>query len=226
MYWLEQLKKFKSESKVTYKTISEKSGIPLTTIEKLFSGRTKDPKLTTVDKIAACFGYSAADLIESKDMLTHDESILINNYRKLDMIGRSRVDKLTASEVERVRAESEKKYPVLYFDFPVSAGTGEFLDYETARIIELDSEVPKATSFVLRVAGDSMEPRFYDGDLVCVHSTKELDYGDIGIFSIQGNVYIKEYSPNGLVSLNPKYDIIKGSDQIIPLGRVLCRIGG
>ena len=51
MYWLTQLREFKNEKGITYKEISEHTGVALTTVEKLFSGRTADPKLSMVTKI-------------------------------------------------------------------------------------------------------------------------------------------------------------------------------
>ena len=49
------------------------------------------------------------------------------------------------------------------YSLAVSAGTGQFLDGEDYEMIEVGAEVPEGAHFGVRVAGDSMEPRFHDG---------------------------------------------------------------
>lgn len=41
--WLDRLKEMKKQSKKTSKEISECTGIPKSTIDKLFAGQTKEP---------------------------------------------------------------------------------------------------------------------------------------------------------------------------------------
>lgn len=60
--WLDNLKKMKEQSGMTTKEISKHSGIPEPTLEKLFSGATKDPKLSTMQKLVHFFGYTLDDL--------------------------------------------------------------------------------------------------------------------------------------------------------------------
>ena len=166
----------------------------------------------------------AAD-IKSAAIDANEYSIL-ERYRSLDARGRETVEKVIETETELHRRRTEegrkaRKYPVLYYDFPVSAGTGEYLDDSTARVIELAEEPPEATDYILRISGDSMEPKFHDGDKVFVRRTDAVDYGDIGIFVYNGSVYMKKYTPDGLISLNPRYAPIKGSGDMRCLGRVL-----
>ena len=62
MDWLDILRARKAESKKTYGDISKETGIPKTTIEKLFSGRTNDPKIGMLTKIAHCIGCTIDEL--------------------------------------------------------------------------------------------------------------------------------------------------------------------
>ena len=228
MDWLRELKKFKAGTNETYKSIAQKTGIPQTTVEKIFNGRTGDPKLLVITRIANCLGHRVEELVSQTEangfIVTKNEEELLRGYRSLDAIGKTRVTDTAAAEVARVRAEREareRSFPALYYDFPVSAGTGEYLDHRTAKIIDLTEDPPAGTDFVLRIAGDSMEPEYNDGDLVFVKSGSMIDYGEIGIFSVRGSVYIKQYGEKGLVSLNPKYRIIPGTEDVMCLGRVL-----
>ena len=60
--WLDNLKIMKDQSGMTTKEISRKSGIPEPTLEKLFAGVTKDPKLATMQQLVHFFGYTLDDL--------------------------------------------------------------------------------------------------------------------------------------------------------------------
>lgn len=224
MLWLEKLRRIKDETGATYRSISDKTGIPQTTIEKLFSGRTSDPKLFMTERITRAMGHSASELLPGAEAYSAYERSMIQRLRRLDGDGRRRTEDVIKSELRRINAEAGRRYPCMYYDFPVSAGTGEYPDYTTAKIIELEHEPPTGTDFVLRIAGDSMEPAFSDGDRVAVKSAETLDLGDIGIFSYAGNVYIKEYTSSGLRSFNPIYPIIKAHEDIRVLGKVLSKI--
>jgi SOS-response transcriptional repressor LexA len=95
------------------------------------------------------------------------------------------------------------------FDIPASAGTGSFLDSEHFEEIEVGQEVPESADFGIRISGDSMEPRFVNGQIVWVHQQESLLNGEIGIFYLDGNAFCKKFQDNekglNLISLNKKY---------------------
>lgn len=64
--WLEQLTLMKKASKMTTKQVSEVSGIPVGTLNKLFAGQTKDPKLDTLKAVVHALGYTLDDLFPQK----------------------------------------------------------------------------------------------------------------------------------------------------------------
>ncbi len=229
MYWLEKLREFKNESGLTYKDISDRTGIALTTIEKLFSGRTSDPKLNMASKIVNLLGHDVSELIGCTIVLSEYEKQTLSEIRRLDASGRARVNDTIKSELCRIEAEknaSSPRYSRIYYDFPVSAGTGEYLDNRTAVIAELSDEPPKGTDYILRISGDSMEPQFYDGDYVYVNSRNNIDAGEIGIFAAEGSVYMKQFTALGLKSLNPRYPLMRFYDNIHCLGKVLGKLEG
>ena len=53
-----------------------------------------------------------------------------------------------------------------------------------------------------------MEPTFKDGSYVYVEFGATVQPGQIGIFVVNGEAYIKEYQPDGLHSHNPRYKTI------------------
>lgn len=60
--WLSRLRTMKAESGKTTKQIAELSKVPEPTLEKLFAGVTKDPKLETVWAVVKALGYTLDDL--------------------------------------------------------------------------------------------------------------------------------------------------------------------
>lgn len=112
------------------------------------------------------------------------------------------------------------------YSLAVSAGTGQFLDGEDYELVEVGAEVPDGVNYGVRVAGDSMEPEFHDGQVIWVHQQRSLMTGDIGIFLYDGNAYLKQLVAHkdcmALHSLNAQYSDIRISPEL-PL-RVLGKV--
>lgn len=64
--WIDNLSELKKRSGKTLKQISEESGVPLGTLNKLFAGQTKDPKLETIWAVVKALGFTLDDLDEIK----------------------------------------------------------------------------------------------------------------------------------------------------------------
>lgn len=113
------------------------------------------------------------------------------------------------------------------FDIPAAAGTGQMLDGSYSTPIPRDDTVPPGASFAVRVQGDSMEPRFYDGQTVWVHQQKTLESGEVGVFSHNGDSKIKQLLQKDgttyLVSFNAAYSPlpIHPDDELIVFGKVI-----
>ncbi len=93
-----------------------------------------------------------------------------------------------------------------YYANAASAGTGEPLSEDPSGKIEI-VETPAAleADCVIRVHGSSMEDTFSDGDLVLVKYQETLEPGEIGVFILNGEGYIKEFNGDRLISHNPEY---------------------
>ncbi len=112
------------------------------------------------------------------------------------------------------------------YNLPASAGYGEFLDGDDYTEIQTDS-APQSAEFGIRIKGNSMEPRYSNGQTVWVKKCSTLKSGDIGIFFLDGSAYCKQYKKDSdgvrLISLNPDYapiEITEDSD-LMTFGKVL-----
>ena len=92
-------------------------------------------------------------------------------------------------------------------------------------VLLADRETVRADE-IITVCGYSMEPTFLDGERVLVQHTKELREGEIGIFLVDNEGYIKEYQKDGLQSHNPEYRVMKFHEgqTVRCLGRVIGKL--
>ena len=112
-------------------------------------------------------------------------------------------------------------------ELAASAGIGETLDAVRGDEVYLFADqVPETADEIIRVNGNSMEPTYYDGDLVLVAHTREIREGEIGIFLVDNEGYIKEYRKDGLHSHNPEYRTMTfREDQTVRcVGRVIGKL--
>ena len=88
---------------------------------------------------------------------------------------------------------------IIYVQMPVSllsasAGTGDFLDDDCFEIRSFPrGSVPEGADFGVRVDGDSMTPKYEDGQIVWVRRTETLRPGEEGLFVLNGCGFIKLY---------------------------------
>ena len=101
---------------------------------------------------------------------------------------------------------ANKKRVISLFDLPVSAGVGVYLDESRAESISIPiGDKTADADYALRIAGDSMEPKYHNGDILLVQSTDSVEIGETGIFLLDGCGYFKVYGGNKLISLNSAY---------------------
>lgn len=55
---LEEIKSYLKVNKITYKELAEKSGVPESTLKNLFSGVTKNPRISTMQAIERALGLN------------------------------------------------------------------------------------------------------------------------------------------------------------------------
>ena len=114
------------------------------------------------------------------------------------------------------------------YDFPVSAGIGEFLS-DADRVEEItipDDPRTAEADYALRINGDSMEPKYRSGDILLIQTADTVEEGELGIFVLDGAGYFKKYGGDHLISLNPKYAPIplKDFEDVACCGRVVGKL--
>ena len=190
-----------------------------TTVRDWLKGITY-PRIGKIELLANYFNINKSDLIENKISTAQSSDFLLekitNTARKLNTDNKKIVLR-TSEELLESQNEEETKinevseviqlYSYDYYDHPASAGTGQYLNDVRVERIELPVDVD--ADFVIPIKGDSMEPDYYDGDLVFIQTSVDLNNGVIGVFNYNGDAYIKQLVIDKdqayLHSLNPAY---------------------
>jgi len=181
-----KLIQLKTENGYTTEMLSERSGVPKGTINKLLNGETRNPTAATLKKLADALGCELAYLCG----------------RPSDIPGVHRLgEPVNAADLMPVR---RRRIPLIG---DIAAGQ-PILCEEQIEITGCDSDTQ--ADFALRVRGDSMiGARIHDGDTVFIRRQDDVDDGQIAAVIIDGCATLKRvyHIQNGLhlLSENPKY---------------------
>lgn len=207
------IKIVREQKNLTQKDCADIFGVTLRAWQTYEQG-VSEPKYEVLCKIADFFNVTLDYLLgrekpKPKKMTLSDaelEAALLEAYRTFpEDVRRDFLDHIrNAVLAERgdIRLITKR-----FISGMVSAGFGDILnDYENSETVLVPlTEESRRADFVLRVHGDSMEPEFSDGDYVLVKHQDAIDPGEIGIFALNGEGYIKKLGNNALISLNEKY---------------------
>lgn len=222
---------YRRRSGMTIDELAEKSGVPKSTINKIIGGMTRSPSLDNVKSIAKAMGLKLDDFDkdpELVDMFSITEQEIIKKYRLLNPEWKEAVDNILNIGYQASTSAPQAEQPddkIIYifpgYSMPMSAGTGQFAGDEYPENYRLVKEPPRGASFIAPVSGDSMEPSFHNGDLVFVRTQPEVEIGQVGVFFMDGQQWIKELGEKELISHNPEYEPIQMREDIVCQGLVL-----
>ena len=160
----------------------------------------REPRVTAGVALAKALGFE-------------DITVLyLDSEPKLNQAGQQRLGEYRSMLLHTAEF-TEKPEPTLrllpVYLQPASAGTGQWLDDDAQEMTEVDESVPTKAEFGVRIAGDSMEPRFVNGQTVWVKAAQDANNGDIVLCTLNDQGYCKKLrkDENGiaLISLNKKY---------------------
>ncbi|WP_019165843.1 helix-turn-helix domain-containing protein [Staphylococcus delphini] len=173
----------------------------------------RSPKLDKLPEIANVFGVEPLDLISE----SNNQEVIAKINDVSSQLTPPRQKRVLDFANEQLNEQSNKvlhinSHNVISEEVAVygyaSAGTGETLIDGVEFTTQYNGHIPNH-DFALQVNGDSMEPLFEDKEIIFVDKTKQINSGQIGIFVIDGEAYLKKVfiSDKGirLVSLNSKY---------------------
>ena len=119
------------------------------------------------------------------------------------------------------------KRSIRLYDLPVSAGVGVYLDDARSEKISIPGNEKTADAdYALRISGNSMEPKYHDGDILLVQNADSVEVGEMGIFLLDGSGFFKVFGGDRLISLNPDYGpiMLKDFADVQCRGRVIGKL--
>jgi phage repressor protein C with HTH and peptisase S24 domain len=123
--------------------------------------------------------------------------------------------------------DAPKTRTIRLYNISASAGTGSYLSSADYTNISLyATPVTDEADFAVKVYGDSMRPKYTSGDILLVKSANEVAAGEYGIFSVDGESFVKKFGGDRLISVNPEYSDIMLSEfnRVVCFGKVLGKL--
>ncbi|HDD7535837.1 TPA: helix-turn-helix domain-containing protein [Staphylococcus aureus] len=215
----DRLKQIMSERKISQSELSRKTGIGRNSISDYLNGK-YEAKQDKVFELAKALNVNEAwlmgfDISKNRKIENND---ITSIYNKLTPPRQKNVLNYANEQLEEqnskgdnvvdINSYKQEKTPV-NVNGCVSAGVGERLHDETLFTEMVKGPIP-THDLALKVNGDSMEPMFKDGEIIFVEKTHNIKNGQIGIFIIEEEAYVKKVFVEDdrltLVSLNKEYD--------------------
>ena len=227
----ERIRYYRELMGMEQKELARLLGITGNSISNWEKGRSR-PDINLIPRICEIPHATLYELYGMEDptiTLTAGEQMHIDTYRQLTKGHQYAADRLADTLLNVQIAETCPDISqLLFFERSLAAGIGdptEFDDEGTPIFLYTD-QINTRADCVFSVNGDSMEPEYHNGDLVLVEripDAPDLTEGETGAFIVGNETYIKNFGSDGLHSLNPKYAVMKFSDEepVYLIGRVL-----
>ena len=223
----EKIKEARLAQNLNQEELAERIGSKYRSVSTWENGTAK-PDYATLIRLCEVLKTSPNHLLGfdlSVDTPSIEEWAILHKYRDIDEIGKEAVSAVLDAEYRRVAKPKKARLLRLdFYNYPASAGTGNFLETERPdEILVKECSEAEDADYVIPISGDSMEPTYHDGDKVFVEKCDSVEIGEIGIFIVNGDAYIKELGNKCLISHNEAYKPIKlgSSDSVYCCGRVL-----
>lgn len=230
------LESIMEKQKMSVADIARACNLPDSTVRGIISRKQKSIALEVAFKLSRGLNVSLATLNGEPSTpleVSPQEMTHIKKYRTLDGYGKTMVD--TVLDLECKRYEEYKAAQTEYDECHIiempsylqtaSAGYGNWLEEaEEITITVPDTPMTRQADFAIRVSGDSMEPKYSDGDLVFVKKQDDIEVGEYGIWIVDGDAYIKKRGVDRLISLNHQYPDVEQGENVHCVGKVIGKL--
>ena len=212
------IKAIRKSKNMTQKELSYLTGFKQNTISNHENGNRSLTELD-IDTYAQALNVSPQYLFAHRENTAIDSTIL-TIYTQLEKVRQHRVYQFAKDQLDEQHTPKEvptnicELFPVHVIE-ALAAGTGYSYGDNNTELFYTDRDDLKAYDFASLVTGDSMEPFYFDGDIVLIKRGYDNNPGAVYAIDYDGKSYLKKLfdAPDHLrlVSINSKYE-----DIIIP----------
>ena len=213
MFYAERVKSLRTAANVTQAELANRLGLSRSAILNWEQGRTR-PDISNIPALCRVLNVPVSQFFFSSGTdtgMNREEARLLRSYRNMNEKHQRFIVKM-AYELEEMDTPSQKLpqhihlLSLPYAEDAVAAGVGaDGFEASCRQCFVHDTPALREADILFRVNGDSMEPSYPDGCTVLVKKSSQIDPGSIGVFSVDGTLYIKQCQPDGLHSINPDY---------------------
>lgn len=221
-----------------YKSIrafADAADLPYTTVDSILKRGIDKATVKNVIKLCQTLNIDTDALADGRIMprkallniaITSNEKVFLSKIRSLDDQKKAVVLSVldlayTTNEQFNGINDFSERIPFRISSQPASAGTGIYLGPDGFDEIMVSSDHVAKADFGVPVRGDSMVPQFYDGDIIMISTSAEVEIGDIALVTLDGNGFVKKLGKRELISLNPKYAPIPLDESFHVCGKVI-----
>ena len=241
MEYGERIRRRRTELGMNQAALAERVGVSRNTVAGWETNHSR-PDLGTVPALCSALSLPLEAFFGSEKKRSREERKILEVYFALEERDRESIlwqmealrDRRAAArekareEAEAIRfAEPPRTVSLFVNELGAAAGFGAALgEAQGEKMILLADRDTERADEVITVCGRSMEPTFFDGEQVLVQHAKELREGEVGIFLVDNEGYIKEYRKDGLHSHNPEYRTMtfREGQTVRCIGRVIGKL--
>ncbi|MBR3823898.1 MAG: helix-turn-helix domain-containing protein [Lachnospiraceae bacterium] len=186
----ERLRQLTNEKGWSLQQLAEISDLPLETVRNIYYGKTPDPKISTVMKLAKSFNLTVNCLMGQCSHTPQERAILIN-YRNCGKHGKSIIELISRYEACAMKKEREKdgrhKIPCIVPEGTVSHG----IIYDMCETVEIETDVKEAY-IAIRMVSNDLAPTYCKGDIL-LFENRFPKHGEKAAFYKGDRIYIRRY---------------------------------
>lgn len=186
----ERLKQLMALHNMSKEELAEKCDLPLETVRNIYYGKTTDPKISTVMRIAKVFNLSVNCLM-GECQHTPEERALLQYYRSCGHHGKSLI--LISAKYEALTAKEEReavgthKIICLLPEGDIYHG----IEYDNCKTEEIYTTNDKA-DVAIRMTNNCLMPIYCKGDTILI-AGRFPQNNEYGVFYYHGKAYIRQY---------------------------------
>lgn len=185
-----RIRELTAEKGLSKEMLAEKCDLPLETVRNIWYGKTPDPKVSTLLKIANVLEIGVNCLMGQCEH-TPEERALLNRFRQCGKHGRSLI--MLTAKYEALTAKQDReatdrhKIPCLIPTQDVYKG----VIYDECEMIEIWTTVTEAYT-ALKMPDNNFVPIFCAGDII-LFENRFPKHGEYGMFYIDKRAYVRKF---------------------------------
>ncbi len=208
------IKKCRKQARLSQRKLAELLGVTTNTVQNWERDMTK-PDHKLIPALCGILGLRLHELYQTREdekTLSYLESRVIGDFRQLDDTDQHIIEKMIRVMIDERNLAQDQRILDTYQMFRIdpgtcAAGSGDDVpDCPPEYIYLRKNGYNEKADAIVKVSGRSMEPVYWDGDMVYIRVCEEVLSGMDAVVDTDQGTIIKRISEDGrFVSVNPEY---------------------